>query len=295
MAKKLSEKEQQEKVLKYIELVKIIRNSKDKIEKDLAFEEIIQMMGPKLNQFMYNFTIPGHDRSDIYQEALFALKYKAIKDYDSSRSELKDISPFDKFAMICIRRHLSTKLKASYQNKNRVLNSSMSLNQDRNTDSDSNLYLSDILVEPNADDSIMQGINHKEYQAILFKKLFSKLSLFEKKVFMLYAQKLSYSEMAEKLFELLDEKEKEKILFKHSLDEVKKLCKSKSKKKQEIREKYLAEIKEGGTLDEIAELHVKTYSEERSDEIVLEKIVKSIDNALSRIKTKAKETFEKHG
>ena len=296
MAKKLSDKEQKEKVLKYIELVKIIRNSKDKIEKDLAFEEIVSMMGPKLNQFMYNFTIPGYDRHDIYQEALFALKYKAIKDYDSSRSELKDISPFDKFAMICIRRHLSTKLKASYQHKNRVLNSSMSLNQDRNTDSDSNLYLSDILVEPNADDSIIQGINHKEYQAILFKKLFAKLSLFEKKVFMLYAQKLSYSEMSEKLYEILDEEEKNKMLEKWAITKVRYiLYKSKAKKNAEIKSKYLKAIEKGSSEEDLAQMYLKDCEEEKKKEVITDKTVKSIDNALSRIKTKAKETFEKHG
>ena len=135
----------QEQVLKYIELVKIIRSSTDKEEKDLAFEEIVKMIEPNLQKFIRKFTIPGYDRHDIYQEALFALKFKAIKDYDSSRSEIKDISPFDKFAMICIRRHLSTQLKASYQYKNKALNSSMSLNQDRNFGSDNALFLADIL------------------------------------------------------------------------------------------------------------------------------------------------------
>ena len=91
--------ENQEQILKYIELVKIIRGSKSKIEKDLAFEEIVKMMEPNLQKFIRKFTIPGYDKNDIYQEALFALKYKAIKDYDSSRSEIKDISPFDKFAI----------------------------------------------------------------------------------------------------------------------------------------------------------------------------------------------------
>lgn len=285
----------QEKILKYIELVKIIRNSKDNIKRDLAFEDIVKMMEPKLKQFTYNFTIPGFDRNDIYQESLYALKYKAIKDYDSSRSELKDISPFDKFAVICIRRHLSTKLKASYQHKNRVLNYSTSLDQDRNTGSDSKLFLADILVEPNADDTIIDSLHFQEYREILFKKLFSKLSLFEKKVFMLYAQNLSYSEMSEKLYSVLGKDEKNKIVLKLAEQKINYILRSKSKKHKERREEIAEFIKDGWTMEDIVEDQMDQISDEEKKAIIIDKSVKSIDNALSRIKTKAKETFEKHG
>lgn len=285
----------QDKVLKYIELVEIIRNSKDKEKQDLAFSEIVQMMQQNLKKFTYNFTIPGYDKGDIYQESLFALKYKAIKDYDSSRSDIKDISPFDKFAMICIRRHLSTRLKASYQYKNKVLNSSISLNQDRNTNSDNDLYLADILVDTNSAVNIISDMNQKEYQKILFNKLFSKLSVFEKKVFMLYAQKMSYSEMSEKLFDILDEEEKEKILLKHARDRVKYILKSVSKKNEDKKQHFLNKISKGVSIDKLSSEELKTYSEKEKKEIIIEKTIKSIDNGLSRIKAKAKETFEKHG
>ena len=287
--------ENQEQILKYIELVKIIRGSKSKIEKDLAFEEIVKMMEPNLQKFIRKFTIPGYDKNDIYQEALFALKYKAIKDYDSSRSEIKDISPFDKFAMICIRRHLSTQLKASYQYKNRALNSSMSLNQDRNTGSDNDLYLSDILVDSDSEQNMIQTMHQKEYQKILFNKLFSKLSASEKKVFILYSQKLSYAEMSEKLFTLVKEEEKESMLIKYAEKEIKKICKSKAKKNIEKREYYQSRIDKGHSFDKLSKHFIKNLTEEEQDQIIIEKIIKSIDNALSRIKSKAKETFEKHG
>jgi len=298
MPKELSEKDKKkeiEKVLKYIDLVKIIRNSPDKVEQDIAFGEIVTMMEPKLKQFMYNFTIPGFDRNDIYQESLLALKFKAIKDYDSSRSEIKDISPFDKFAMICIRRHLSTKLKASYQHKNKVLNSSMSLNQDRNSDSDNDLFLSDILVEPNAEESIMQSMNFKEYQEILFKKLFAKLSVFEKKVFILYSQKLSYHEMSEKLFENISKEGKMNILMKHADEKVKYISKSRAKKHQERKTYFKEELENGTHMEKLCKEYLKDYDQEQKKVVIIKKVVKSIDNALSRIKAKAKETFEKHG
>lgn len=287
--------ENQEQILKYIELVKIIRGSKSKIEKDLAFEEIVKMMEPNLQKFIRKFTIPGYDKNDIYQEALFALKYKAIKDYDSSRSEIKDISPFDKFAMICIRRHLSTQLKASYQYKNRALNSSMSLNQDRNAGSDNDLYLADILIDSDSEQNMIQTMHQKEYQKILFNKLFSKLSASEKKVFVLYAQKLSYSEMSERLFEIATDEEKDAMLKKWAEKEIKKICKSKAKKWAEKKEYYQSRIDKGHSLDKLTKHFINNLTEEEKDQIILDKIVKSIDNALSRIKSKARETFEKHG
>lgn len=286
--------ENQENILKYIELVKIIRSNKSKIEKDLAFEEVIKMMEPKLQQFIRKFTIPGHDRDDIYQEAVFALKYKAIKDYDSSRSEIKDISPFDKFAMICIRRHLSTQLKASYQYKNRALNYSMSLNQDRNTGSENDLFLADILVEPNSEQNMIQQLNEKEYQKTLINKLFSKLSVSEKKVFVLYSQKLSYSEMAEKLLQISTDEEKKSMLKKYAEQEVIKLCKSKAKKNKEKRDYYISRLEKGQTLEKLSNHFISELCEEEKKIILLEKIIKSIDNSLSRIKQKSKLIMEKY-
>lgn len=287
--------ENKEEILKYIELVKVIRGSKSKIEKDFAFEEIIKMMEPKLQKFVRKFTIPGYDRDDIYQESIYALKYKAIKDYDSSRSNIKDISPFDKFAMICIRRHLSTQLKASYQYKNKALNHSISLNQDRNTGSDNDLFLADILVEPDSEQNMIQQLNEKEYQKILFNKLFSKLSVSEKKVFILYSQKLSYSEMADKLLEIATEKEKESMLRKYAEQKIKKLCKSVAKNNIHKKKYYLSKLEEGVSMEKMADHYISKLTEEEKDHILLDKIIKSIDNSLSRIKSKAKEIFEKHG
>ena len=161
--------------------------------------------------------------------------------------------------------------------------------------SDSNLYLADILVEPNSDDSIIEAMHCQEYREILFRKLFSKLSLFEKKVFMLYAQKLSYSEMSEKLYDILEPEEKESILNKYAEKKVNYILRSKAKKHIERREEITEFIKDGWTKEDLAEDQLDQISDEEKKEIVMQKTIKSIDNALSRIKTKAKETFEKHG
>jgi len=229
---KQRKEDRQKEVLLYVKLVNKIRSLKDEKRISLVFDQIVQMLKVKMQQIANKFTIPGFSSEDIYQEALFALRFKAIKDYDQTRSDVQEISPFDKFAALCIRRHLSTKLKASYQNKSRILNSSISLDQDRSKQgSEDSLYLSDILTKKNTD--IFSDLNEREYRRNLLLGLYSKLSPFEKEVFILYCKKYSYEEMARFI-------NKGKIL------------------KEEVN-------------------------------------VKSIDNALSRLKMKAKKIFDKFG
>ena len=223
------------KNMDFVLLVDQVRKSRNKEKSDLAFNEIERRMNVKLKQISYKFHIPGFSFHDIYQESLFALRYKAIKDYDKDRGSEEGPYPFDKFAVLCIRRHLSTKLKASYQNKKKVLNLSLSLDQDRNDNSEEGLFLSDII--PKTEGTVLEDLEQNEYFKILFSTLHSRLSKFEKEVFLLYVQRYSYEQIAEYLV-------------------------SNSNKKNKP---------------------------------TLSKAVKSVDNALSRIKNKAKEVFDQHG
>lgn len=213
----------------YVELVDTVRRSRSKEKQNAAFDEIERRMQPKIKKISYRFRIPGSGVSDVYQEALYALRYKAIKDYDKDRGNDSGPYPFDKFAVLCIRRHLSTKLKSSYQNKKKILNSSISLDQDRNDSSDDTLFLSDII--PRSDGTILEDIEDSEYYKKLFTQLYHKLSNFEKQVFILYVKRYSY----------------EQISFK-----------------------------------------INSVSKKKTD-------VKSVDNALSRIKHKAHDIFLKYG
>lgn len=194
--KKCKNDEVSEKSLIFIELVEIIRKSKNEEKIEEAFRKIICMLEINIRNISYKFKIPGFDNNDIYQEALMALRYKAIKDYNKERSEKRTISPFDKFAMLCIRRHLSTKLKSSHQNKNRVLNTSVSLDQDRGGSDGSNdvVFLSDIL--PKTDGDILSEINNHSHTQYLFAKLWERLSQLEKNVLVLYNQGLSYNKIS---------------------------------------------------------------------------------------------------
>jgi len=219
--------------LEYEELVEVVRGKSRKYRKNQAYNEIEKRIRIKVFYITRQFYIPGFNYDDILQEALYALRFKAIPDYDKTRGKRESPYPFDKFAMLCIRRHLSTLLKSSFRNKEKALNTSFSLDQDRGNHDDENLYLVDIL--PGSTSPIVDEISQKEYYDNLVKGLYSKLSKLEKNVFILYVCRYSYDEITLK---------------------INKFHKSKGGKR--------------------------------------EVNVKSVDNALSRIKIKAKEIFDKY-
>jgi RNA polymerase sporulation-specific sigma factor len=219
--------------LKYEDLVEIVRGRGKNPRKEAAYNEIEKRIKLKILYIIRQFYIPGLNFDDISQEALYALRFKAIPDYDESRGSGDQPYPFDKFAMLCIRRHLSTILKGSFQNKKKALNTSLSLDQERGSYGDENLCLSDILAQ--TEETVIELIGEKEYYSDLFHGLYRKLSKLEKSVFILYTYKFSYEEITDKI----------NIIYKQQGN------------------KRLVNIK-------------------------------SIDNALSRIKTKAKEVYDKH-
>jgi len=220
--------------LKYEELVEVVRGDGREKRKNKAYNEIEKRIRIKILYIIRQFYIPGLNFDDILQEALYALRFKSIPDYDGSRGSGEQPYPFDKFAVLCIRRHLSTLLKSSFQNKKKALNTSISLDQDRGSHDDENLYLVDII--PKTDNCIIDTIGDKEYYKKLFKTLYTRLSKLEKNVFILYTYKYSYDEMTAKI--------------------------NRAYKVRGMKKKVN---------------------------------VKSVDNALSRIKVKGKEVFKKYG
>jgi RNA polymerase sporulation-specific sigma factor len=182
------------KTLDYLDLIKIVKSKskKKQVVANDAYNEIERRIKPKIMYIISQFYIPGCNSDDVCQEALFALRFKAIPDYDPSRGNFGPY-PFDNFAILCIRRHLSTLLKSSFQNKKKALNTSISLDKNRNRDSVDMLFLVDIITDGNS--SISDELQDKEYYVNLFSRLLKKLSKFERKVFILYTHKYSYEEI----------------------------------------------------------------------------------------------------
>jgi len=228
------------KDLDFDELISIVRKKGRKKKNshytvDEAYNEILRRMKPDLCRISHKFFIPGCSYDDIYQESLWALRYKAIKDYDRTKGRDGKPYPFNKFANLCIRRHLSSALQRSFRKKQEILNTSISLDQNRsNNDGEDSLFLSDILST--GDKDVLETLGQREYYKNLFNNLFLRLSKFEKRVFCLYVRKYSYEDITG-------------IINKYN-------------------------IKKG----------LKTRIS-----------IKSVDNALSRIKQKAKIVFKKYG
>lgn len=215
------------------QLVEIVRGQGKHNRRENAYNLLEARIRTKIIYIIRQFYIPGFSYDDVFQEALYALRFKAIPDYDHTKGREDKPYSFDKFALLCIRRHLSTILKGSFQNKKKTLNTSLSLDQDRGSSCDDNLFLADIL--PKTEGTVADEIGEKEFNKDLFIKLISDLSPLEKKVFKLYA-------------------------FRYSYDEISRMINLYYRKKQ---------------------MKKKTN-------------VKSIDNALSRIKQKARHIYLKH-
>lgn len=189
--------------LKCIKLINCIKKEKTVESANQAFEELLRMLLPKVQKVVSRFNIPGYDHSDILQEALYALRYKAIKDYDRERGTGEGPALFDKFALLCIRRHLATEFKSSFQNKKRVLNQSLSIDKENNRNSNNSnneedVVLSNIIADKD-NENICELVGDNEYYRDLQLSLLNSLSSFEKEVYILYAQKYSYEEIAEKI------------------------------------------------------------------------------------------------
>ena len=195
-------------VIYYIKLVDIVRRSSNPVEVNDAFRLISEGLDQKIKKVASRFKIPGHSRDDIYQECLCALRWKAIKDYDVERgTEPGKPARFDRFALICVRRHLATTLKTAYQNRHRIQNESKSLDQDRGKSNDE---LSLVNLVCGQDGNVLGDIERKEFFKVFISKLMSHLSIFEKQVFYLYAQQHTYEEIAK----MINAKQKTRIKIK---------------------------------------------------------------------------------
>lgn len=192
-------KEQDNNVI-YIENINKARGSKDQREANTSFAIIEEMLKSKIKKIISKFNIGGTDQDDMYQEALYALRFKAIKDYDINRGvEKGDTAPFEKFALLCIRRHLFTEIKTSFQDKRRTLNMSVSMNKEIKDGEEDGVFLSSIITDPEIYGTVEERISGNENAFNFIKNLNEVLSSLEKEVFYWYYQKLSYEEIVNKI------------------------------------------------------------------------------------------------
>ena len=181
---KSKQKKDQEEIL-IVSLVKEVREDDD----ESAFIRVRQYLNSYIKLFGQKYRIPGCDADEIEQECLFALRYKAIEDFDDDRGK------FRSFAILCIKRHLFSLIKSSKQQKRRVQNESLSLDEDRAEGE--NLNLGSIVAIKGLTAS--ESLEKKEDGEVKKRKLMSRLSRLEKEVLKLYLQQFRYDEMVDEL------------------------------------------------------------------------------------------------
>lgn len=172
-------------------LVDLVRNHKC----ENSFIELANFLKKYIEIFGKKYRIPGCDSDEIGQECLFALRYKAIEDFDSDRGGFKG------FALLCIKRHLFSLIKANNQQKRTVLNISLSLDEDRSGSDGDSLSLASLITEDSPE--AFEQIIKLESTNIQEDRLFNKLSVFEKEVYDLYMKQLTYEEIVSVLKENL--------------------------------------------------------------------------------------------
>ena len=136
------------------------------------------------------FLIDG-DKDDLIQEGMIGL-FKAVNGYDETTG-----ASFETFATHCINRQMYSAIKKSNRQKNIPLNSYISIYSQIGPDgseSDHTFLLDQSLeaVRQNPEEIIIDQENARNIQ----RRLYSRLSEFERKVLGLYLQGIPYQEIA---------------------------------------------------------------------------------------------------
>ncbi len=168
------------------------------------------------------YRIPGRDSDEIEQECLFALRFKAIEDFDPTRGKFKS------FAILCIKRHLFSLIKGSHQQKRKVLNTSLSLNEERPGDHDS-LSLISIICEDRPE--VVDELAKSESNSRRENKLLSRLSKLEQEVYRQYMRQLHYDEIVVELKKVFPKRNLGKKTIDNALQRLRKKAQEMSEKR----------------------------------------------------------------
>jgi len=179
------------------DIVKLV-NSVREDDCESSFIKLRDYLQQYISMFAKKYRIPGCDYDEIEQECLFALRYKAIEDFNQARGKFKT------FAILCIKRHLFSLIKANNQQKRTVLNTSLSLEEDRSDDGDN---LSLVSLIPQDGETIIDQVSRRESYFVQENILVSKLSGLEEEVYKLYMQQMSYEEIVIELSKIFPDRE----------------------------------------------------------------------------------------
>lgn len=170
------------------ELLEFIREKNEDAE-EILFQKYKPVVDLKAAKYIKLVESNGVEYKDLFQEGMIGLS-EAIRDYDET-SAVK----FYTFASICIERQIVTALTKANRYKNRVLNSSISLDY---VAENTTKALSEFLVTDTEENPEEKVLNH-EYEQELDEKLKQLLTPNEMQVYELKKAGFTYREMMELL------------------------------------------------------------------------------------------------
>jgi len=181
--------EEEQKTIRLVNAVRELRDESAFIELQRCLEFYVRLFGN-----MYK--IPGCDSDEIEAECWYALRYKAIEDFNPARGK------FLSFAILCIRRHLFSIIKGNNQQKRRALNESLSLDENRGEDGD--LSLINLVVKSGkpADEELSDAESRQNKRD----RLLRRLSKLEREVCKLYLSQYHYDEIVDSLEEVFPDR-----------------------------------------------------------------------------------------
>lgn len=175
-----------------MEDIELVRKAQQGSETSL--ELLLAKFKPLACKIARRYFLAGQDEEDLYQEAMIGL-FKAEQSFNENAGQ-----DFKSFATLCINRQIQTAVKNSNRKKNKILNDSISLNNQGGinlyeSDDDEQLYFIIPSSSPLPDDELI----YKEKVDEIKNAINQKLSPYERKVLSLYLKGLSYKEMAQVL------------------------------------------------------------------------------------------------
>ena len=150
---------------------------------DGAIDALILRYMSYVKSLSRSYFLVGGDFEDIIQEGMIGV-VNAISQFDPARH-----TSFRTFAASCIRNRIYSAIRNSQRGKNLPLNNYISFE---------NAFSADAFFAPTVPDPA-EGVINKETYSELKEAVSRLLSSFEKKVFDLYLEGLSYSEISEKV------------------------------------------------------------------------------------------------
>ena len=145
------------------------------------YKPIIYKKALKYNKILKE---KGLELNDIIQECYLILDY-AIKNFNQDKDNI-----FYTYLNTCLDRNLINQYRKSINNKNKILNEAIPLD---NTDDEENALMS--IIEDKNNNPDIELINNEEYTE-LYKKILDKLTSLEECVFILKIQNFDYKEIA---------------------------------------------------------------------------------------------------